>query len=183
MSNKVNIPADNKKRIEWFFKTYNKRLCAYAIKIYRVNPDAAQDVLYKSIYKLSETINDYQFESIQKLDSFVFRVFINFLKNHLRDNKSETETIYLEDLKNDLRTSTSVSGISDKVNLLNKELDKLEDWERILLLLRAQEMSYSEISKLIHKPEKQLKVYYGRLKQKLASSLKQAYLNIVQDEK
>jgi hypothetical protein len=47
----------------------------------------------------------------------------------------------------------------------------MEDWERILLLMRGQNIPYSEISKFVHKPEKQLKVYYARLKKKLLEDM------------
>jgi DNA-directed RNA polymerase specialized sigma24 family protein len=47
----------------------------------------------------------------------------------------------------------------------------MEDWERILLLMRGQDISYSEISKFVHKPENQLKVYYARLKKKLLEDM------------
>jgi DNA-directed RNA polymerase specialized sigma24 family protein len=58
----------------------------------------------------------------------------------------------------------------------------MEEWQRILLLLRGQSMSYSEIAIYVKKPEKQLKVYYSRLKKKLLEDMN-AELNRITDEK
>jgi DNA-directed RNA polymerase specialized sigma24 family protein len=58
-----------------------------------------------------------------------------------------------------------------KMNLLKEELEKLDDWERMLLLLRSQDMPYATIAKFVNKPEEQLKVYYSRLKTALAKRM------------
>ena len=170
MNNKLNIPVNLKERLEWLFNVYETKLCGYAAKVYGLNEDAARDVFYKAIYKISETIDKYEFESPEKQTGFVFRVFINFLKNYLRDNK-DRETVYIEDIKTELRQVLPENSFNNNLELLKEELDKLQDWERILLLLRSQEMAYSEIAKYVGKPEGQLKVYYQRLKNKLSERL------------
>jgi DNA-directed RNA polymerase specialized sigma24 family protein len=60
-----------------------------------------------------------------------------------------------------------------KMRLLKAELDKLEDWQRILLLMHSQGCSYADIAKYVNKPEHQLKVYYGRLKNRLAEAMQE----------
>ena len=59
----------------------------------------------------------------------------------------------------------------EEVTLLNEILDDLEDWQRILMLMRAQDYSYAEIAKYTQKSEKNLKVYYGRLKKQIAKKM------------
>jgi len=54
---------------------------------------------------------------------------------------------------------------------LNEVLESMEDWERMLLLMRSEGQAYSEIAKYIDKPENQLKVYYQRLKEQVAKKL------------
>jgi predicted metalloprotease with PDZ domain len=44
----------------------------------------------------------------------------------------------------------------------------LEDWQRIILLMRAQEYSYEDIANYVDKPVEQLKVYHMRLKKTVA---------------
>ena len=64
-------------------------------------------------------------------------------------------------------------------------MDKLEEWQRILLLMRGQNMSYKEIIPFVNKPEKQLKVYYARLKKKLLENVNAELkkLNAIDHEK
>ena len=60
---------------------------------------------------------------------------------------------------------------STKMKALNEVLEELEDWQRMLLLMRSDGQAYSDIAKFIDKPENQLKVYYQRLKEQLAKKL------------
>ena len=69
-----------------------------------------------------------------------------------------------------------------ELKILEEELDNLEDWQRILLLMRSQEIPYSAISKFVNKPKYQLKVYYARLK-KLISEKINKQLNTTKAEK
>jgi len=48
---------------------------------------------------------------------------------------------------------------------------EVEDWQKDLLLMKAQGTRYSEISKIINKPENQLKVYYHRLKSRIMNNM------------
>jgi DNA-directed RNA polymerase specialized sigma24 family protein len=57
------------------------------------------------------------------------------------------------------------------MNCLKKTLEQFEDWKRVLLLMRAQNFSYDEISKYVNKPSEQLKVYYLRAKQILTDKV------------
>jgi RNA polymerase sigma factor (sigma-70 family) len=119
-----------------------------------------------------ETSSDYKFESELKFSGFVFTVFINYLRNFYRDKKKlPVEIIELDESFSDGLESESETVSSPSMNFLVAELDQLEDWERILLLMRNQDVPYSEIAKYTGKPEEQLKVYYGRLKKKLADKL------------
>ncbi|MCI5056284.1 MAG: hypothetical protein MRY83_09255, partial [Flavobacteriales bacterium] len=52
------------------------------------------------------------------------------------------------------------------------EMEKLEEWQRTLLLMRAQSYTYEEIAPYVDKPANQLKVYYMRLKKRIYDNLK-----------
>ena len=76
----------------------------------------------------------------------------------------------------DVDVSTKeVAGVSENSNkkliALNEALYEMEDWERMLLLMRSEGRAYSEIAKYIDKPENQLKVYYQRLKELITKKL------------
>ena len=64
------------------------------------------------------------------------------------------------------------------LKILQQELDKFEDWQRILLLMRGQDVPYSKIAEFVNRPEKQLKVYYARLKKQLHDQINEQLLLI-----
>jgi RNA polymerase sigma-70 factor (ECF subfamily) len=156
------------------YNRYGKRLYSYAVTHWNLNEDTAWNLIYKTIYKVADTIDNYQFESEEKFASFIFRILINYLRNHYRDSKKErvVEFSAMEDV--DLSAKIEEEDLvpeNKNLKALNEVLDEMEDWERVLLLMRSQGQAYSEIANYLDKPENQLKVYYQRLKEKLAKKL------------
>jgi RNA polymerase sigma factor (sigma-70 family) len=159
------------------YNRYGKKLYSYALKTWKVDEDAAWNLIYKTLYKVIETHGNYTFESEDKFASFVFRIFINYLRNHYRDKKQQEDTVPI-DLSNSSLHAADPGGMqavevapNEKLAVLNEVLDQLEDWQRMLLLMRSEGMSYAEIAGFIDKPENQLKVYYQRLKEQLTKKL------------
>jgi RNA polymerase sigma factor (sigma-70 family) len=159
------------------YNRYGKKLYSYALKTWKVDEDAAWNLIYKTLYKVIETHGNYTFESEDKFASFVFRIFINYLRNHYRDKKQQNDPVPI-DLSNSSLHAFDHGGMqvaetapNEKLAVLNEVLDQLEDWQRMLLLMRSEGMSYSEIAGFIDKPENQLKVYYQRLKEQLTKKL------------
>ncbi len=170
------IARKDKQGIALLYQRYGKRLYSYAIFNWKLNEDEAWDVVYKTLYKILDSTENYSFESEKKYSSFIFKVFINNLRQHYRDTKKAKAQMEIidhggtelqaENIPEDIDENNSV-----KMALLKTELEKLEDWERMLLLLRSQDMPYSEIAKFVNRPEEQLKVYYSRLKSGLAKRM------------
>ncbi len=164
--------------IKLLFEQYSKKLLLYASLTWKLEEDIAWDLIYKTIYKTADTIERYEFENEQKFAAFIFKIFINQIRDHLRQAKTAAREIKEVEL-NDLIINTyhqdaiSKSNSNYLLKILEKELNKLEDWQRVLLLLRGQNMPYSDIAKYVNKPEKQLKVYYSRLKQQLAERVQE----------
>lgn len=156
------------------YERYGKKLAGYAIKKWNTTEDDAWDLVYKTLYRVMETSGNYTFASEEKFSGFVFTVFVNYLRNLFRDRKNHPEMVREMDERiaelGSARDDAS-EEISPAVRLLNEALDELEDWERILLLMRSQDVPYSKIAALTGKTEDNLKVYYGRLKKKLETKL------------
>ncbi len=167
--------ANRDEGIRWLYETYAKKLVGYSVNVYHVTQDTAWDLAYKTIYKVLDNAASYHFENEGKLGAFMFKMFINYLKNYLRDEQVKTrgaKFISLEESKRDF-SNRKENVLSREMKILQEELDKLADWQRILLLMRSQDIAYSEIVKYVNKPEEQLKVYYQRLKQQLAERIKE----------
>ena len=171
----------SKEGIKFLYERYGRKLYGYAISSWKLNEDDAWDLIYKTLYKTLESYKNYLFNNEEKFASYVFRIFINFMKNHHRDEKRKMEKLELVELTVDPKTNDEDSDNTEESEIMNQlknELEKLEEWERMLLLLRSQDMPYAEIGKYIDKPEDQLKVYYQRLKEKL-----QKNMNIIKQNK
>jgi RNA polymerase sigma factor (sigma-70 family) len=172
-----NVLRHNKEEgIKLLFELYSKKLLVYASRTWNMEEDAAWDLIYKTIYKTAAVIQQYEFQNEQKFASFIFKIFINQIRDHLRQTKTaahgvqevELSEYIINNYRNDVAEKTNPSHL---LKALEIELSKLEDWQRILLLLRSQDMPYSDIAKYVDKPEKQLKVYYARLKQQITERI------------
>jgi RNA polymerase sigma factor (sigma-70 family) len=164
-----------KELIAELYGRYGKKLYAYAIYSWKVDEDTAWDLVYKTLYKVIDSHKKYVFESEEKFASFVFKIFINYLRNNYRDKKklpaqtplSDTDSHFLHDKPN---PATETNG-NLKLAVLNEELDKMEDWQRMLLLMKSEGRSYAEIASYIDKPEDNLRVYYQRLKEQITKKI------------
>lgn len=158
--------------VAYMYNNYGKKLYGYAISKWNLNEDEAWDIIYKTLYKVVEVIDNYSFENENKFIGFVFKIFINYLRNNYRDKKNkQIDTVELTEKDErrmiDKSTTEYTEVLSDQMKCLQEQLKKLEDWKRIVLLMRAQNYSYEEIAKYAHKPADQLKVYHMRLKKEV----------------
>lgn len=152
------------------YERYGKKLFSYGVYSWKLDEDESWDLVYKTVYRVAEKSKTYTFESEEKFAGFVFTVFMNLLRNRFRDTRKVREQFKEEPLDQHaflLAGETDVEEISWQRRLLDEELEQFEDWQRMLLLLRAQDIPYEQISRFIDKPSDQLKVYYQRLKKQL----------------
>lgn len=163
----------DREKVLLFYDRYAVRLLNYTVKNYRISEDEAWTIVYKTIYKMAGVQDKYVFENSSKENAFVFKTHINYLRNYFRDNRSFEGKNREVELKDEhIKTGgEAIAPESVELKVLKSELDKLEEWQRILLLMRGQDIPYSEISAFVSKPEKQLKVYYARLKQQLLENV------------
>ncbi len=162
--------------IKLLFELYSKKLLVYASRTWNLEEDIAWDLIYKTIYKTADVIHHYEFQNEQKFASFIFKIFINQIRDQLRQSKTaargvqevELSEYIINNYRNDYAEGANPNHL---LKVLEIELSKLEDWQRILLLLRSQDMPYSDIAKYVDKPENQLKVYYARLKLQITESM------------
>lgn len=175
---------ESKKRVEALFEKYGKQLFSYGYHQWKISTDDTWELVYATLYKINETIAEYHFESEQKFHAFIFRIFINKIKNHLRDERTKMQGNSEVELNEEkVSSSEPEQKKSEEVKELNRLLDELEDWQRILLLMRAQGFSYGEISNYVNRSEKNLKVYYGRLKKQIALKMDEKFQNLKSYEK
>lgn len=180
------MPEISEHKLDWktrsvkaLYEDYGQKLYGYAIKKWNLEEDEAWDLVYQTIYKVVQVFDQYKFENEKKLAGFVFKVFVNFLRNYYHLKKRHPKAIAWDDKHEKQSASTPESeedhslGKNKNLMYLQEELQNIEEWKRILLLMRAQNYSYEEISEFVNKPVDQLKVYYMRLKKQLIENMNQ----------
>lgn len=178
------ITSKDKAAVASLYNQYGKKLYGYAVSKWHFTEDEAWDMVYKTLYKVIEVVDKYTFENESKFAGFVFKIFMNNLRMHYRDTKNKKlDTVELSDQQMNRVSGTSKAsetntGPNPQLAILQEELEKLEDWQRILLLMRAQNMSYAAIAVYANKPEEQLKVYYMRLKKMIADKIEER-MNVI----
>jgi len=165
------LQQKGKAGIALLYERYGRKLYKYGVFSWKLSEDESWELVYKTLYRIMTVHADYTFASEQKFAGFVFTAFVNYLRNHLRDTKPEREALQYAPLEEHLHRLDDAPPENEPrslhAQLLQEELDKLEDWQRILLLLRSQDLPYARIAPFTGKPEEQLKVYYQRLKKQL----------------
>jgi RNA polymerase sigma factor (sigma-70 family) len=168
------LKTKSKENTALLYERYGKKLYGYAVTKWKVSEDDAWDLVYKTLYKILDVSDKYHFENEDKFSAFIFRIFINYLRNHYRDSRSSgivtTELLEKhEKLSYDRKgNEEATESESPLMRCLQKALKVLDDWQRILLLMRAQNHPYEDIAPYVGKPEEQLKVYHMRLKKVVA---------------
>jgi len=194
--------------MQLLYERYGKQLYSYAVTSWQLSEDEAWELAYETLLKIIASIKQYEFESEKKFGSFVFTVFCNLLRNFYRDEKRRAERVrflsFDEALFDESKDSPSLQTEREvqaqlveqfvrahweeprhdeakaNLNCLHTALDGLEDWERVLLLQRAQQIPYAEIARFINKPADQLKVYHQRARKKLLRRFTDAHKTMKQ---
>lgn len=189
------VAKNPREGVKLIYESYGKKLYSYGIKTWKLNEDECWEIVYKTIYRVAEKTKAYQFSSESNYRSFIFTIFINFLKNYFNSRKKEKENFLQVEFnqvevssvnaENNSSIETESEQDSEAISLLKEELEKMDDWERILLLMRCQDIPYIEISKIVDKPTDHLKVYYQRLKSSVLKKLEkeQVFKKMNADEK
>jgi RNA polymerase sigma-70 factor (ECF subfamily) len=168
------IRKKDKKAIQLVYDWYGKKLYGYAISKWRLEEDEAWDMVYQTIYKTIEVIDRYTFENEKKFAGFVFTMFCNNLRNLYHKKKQfVASTVELNDLHGSIQVEEEQPLAPDSLHMicLQQGLAGMDDWKRIVLLMRAQDYSYEEIAGYVKRPADQLKVYYMRLKKILTEKI------------
>lgn len=193
--------------VEVIYERYGTKLYSYAMGSWRLDEDTAWEIVYETLFKAVEKIDHYEFPTEKKFGSFLFTIFCNNLRRHYRDTKKREEHLSFSTF-NELNFEESKSnpemgterrvqeqmveqsveayrepeeGSSTLMGIMEACLEKMKDWERVLLLLRSQNMPYTEIARYVHKPAEQLKVYHQRAKKKLEKLIEYELTYVNQD--
>ncbi|GAB2972360.1 hypothetical protein GCM10027049_02600 [Mucilaginibacter puniceus] len=176
------------KGLEELYDTYGKKFYTYCARNWHLSEDDSWEVIYKTLETLILKLSHYEFESKQHFDNFLYKVLTNFLRQYFRKNRSQSEhEIEYVDLTNSEENTKEIIQHINQVSFadyyrseyidspellhLNEALDQLDPVDKDILLLRAQNYTYEEISDFLGIENKQLKVTHHRAKKKLIDKL------------
>jgi RNA polymerase sigma factor (sigma-70 family) len=187
------VSRKDKRCLEILYTTYGRKLYSFAVEKWCLSEDDAWTVVYQTLDTLILKLSEYKFESKNHFENFIFKVFTNFLRQFYRSTRRQQSDIHfvsmdqynlasdenttgdpsvLEIEKKDFEEYYKSGKIENPLLIeLQKGLKKLDDIERSLLLLRAQNFSYEEIAELLRIDNNQLKVRHHRAIKKLLKLL------------
>jgi RNA polymerase sigma factor (sigma-70 family) len=162
---------------ERLYKAYGVNLVRYAIKSWQQDEDDAWEILYDTLYGFINSYSTQTFDSEKQLGALVWKIFRNKLRDKLRHKKRQGNLSIdgLDSLGAALLESSTARDESTDENPILSELDSiladLNDWERQLLLCRANDFPYRVIEELTGRKKDFLKVHYQRLKKRISEKL------------
>lgn len=180
------VRKQDSKALKMLYEQYGKKFYSYCLTRWHLNEDEAWEVVYKTLEALVLKLSNYSFESERDFERFIFRVLINFLRQHYRAAQAKVKDIEFIDIEGIDSAKTfekflSASAVKDYyktesldspiLNRLTTALEKLDQTDRDLLLLRAQNFTYEEIASMLQTEDAQLKVRHHRAKKKLIEIL------------
>jgi RNA polymerase sigma factor (sigma-70 family) len=174
--------------LELLYERYGKPLHKYALDRWKIDEEDAWELVYKTLETLVLKLPSYEFVSQARFDGFLFQVFINFLREkHRKDRTRELPRLEFFDLEEEftlpgyvqealtkqafLEYYTAEKAESPVLSKFKTALEQLSEPDQEILLLRAQNYSYDEIAVLLGIENKQLKVRYHRAKERLIKLL------------
>ncbi|MGV8135819.1 MAG: RNA polymerase sigma factor [Mangrovibacterium sp.] len=179
------ICRGNKDAYEILFKTYYRRLCAYAVSFVSRN-EIAEDIVTDVFLKLWEKRESLTITG--SISSYLFQSVKNSGINYLIREKNRKQMISENEMKLlDLKISYPVSDEHPYARLIGQELekkiregiDKLPERSReIFYLSRFEEFSHKEIAEKLGIAENTVKVHIYKSLIKLRDELKD-YLPLI----
>lgn len=173
----------DKSGLEILYVSYGEKLYNYAITRWSCTEDEGWELIYKTLEKILDRINHYEFESRKHFENFLYKVFKNNLRQLYRAKRRKGRGftfISLSELElEDTSAQQSFNLEESFADYYNREskgeflimiesaLKELSEDDRDILLLRAQNFSYKEIAEMLNIAADQLKVKYHRAKKKL----------------
>jgi RNA polymerase sigma factor (sigma-70 family) len=162
---------------ECLYKAYGVNLVRYAIKSWQQDEDDAWEILYDTLYGFINSYSSQTFDSEKQVGALVWKIFRNKLRDKIRQKKRQGNFSLngLDSVEAVLLEGSAASNESTNENPILPKLDSvledLNDWERQLLLCRANDFPYRVIEELTGRKKDFLKVHYQRLKKRISERL------------
>lgn len=172
------VLSGNRKAFVLLIKQYEGLVLHIVTPLIGVTEDR-EDICQDVFLKVYEKLNAFQFKS--KLGTWIGNIAYHTCINYLQKKKNillssvvspENELSFLESRNIDFNNPEEAFIRRENINELNKEIRKLTEFQRVILLLFYQdEMSLVAISEILEMPLNTVKSHLFRAKNSLKSTI------------
>src|SRR5258708_6647451 len=111
------IRKKDKNAVTLLYNRYGKKLYGFAVSKWNLTEDEAWEIVYQTLYKIMDVADRYKFEEENNFIGFIYKVFVNNLRNYYNKNKkTKIETVELHEKygshtqENEVAEDTKPSG-------------------------------------------------------------------------
>ena len=160
-------------------KNYQKLVWHITAKVVPSDYDR-EDICQDIFVKIYKNLGSFKFES--KLSTWIARIAYNTALNFIQKKKPELyedlspEGVTLDSLESEYESPESIADRQNVSDILKSEIEKLPiQYKMILTLYHLEDLSYTEIGKILKLPDGTIKSHLFRARKLLKSRLELKY--------
>jgi RNA polymerase sigma-70 factor (ECF subfamily) len=175
----VRLTLEDQTYFACIIERYEKKLMRYVLRITKIDPEDAQDVLQDVFIKVYTNLRS--FDDGLKFSSWIYRITRNHVISLHRRAKARPQAVYDPDelLLNSLASSFDIQDELDNDLLrerFNAVLNKIDrKYREVIVLQYFEEKSYREMSDILQKPEGTIATLVNRAKKQVKKIYEKTY--------
>ena len=145
----------------------HRRLIFKVCHLYCRDPEDRKDLFQEIVLQAWKSIGSFRNES--KLSTWMYRVALNTAITHFRKEKRTVNTTSITDIE--MPETDPDDEIEEQLALLFTAIERLDKFDKSIILLYLEEKSYEEISEITGLSKTNVGVKLNRIKKKLSDTL------------
>ncbi len=156
--------SEKKKVFESLYREYFRMVFQVCLGFVKGDKPQADDLSQEVFINIWNAVDKFQGKSSYK--TWIYRITVNTCLQFLRkDGKRKTDPI--PDTGFEIAAKNDAANPEEKNDMLYRAIGKLEELERLIIMMVLDELGYNEISNVLGITEGNLRVKIHRIKSKL----------------
>ena len=144
----------------------NEKIILKITSFYTDNKQDAEDLYQETVLNLWKAFKNFKNQS--KISTWIYRIALNTAVTQIRKNKKQLKQTTL----NEQIQEINIEKHNNLLYKLHKQIRKLNELEKALILLYLENKNYETISEITGLSETNVATRISRIKQKLKNNLK-----------
>ena len=144
----------------------NEKIILKITSFYTDNKQDAEDLYQETVLNLWKAFKNFKNQS--KISTWIYRIALNTAVTQIRKNKKQPKKTTL----NEQIQEINIEKHNNLLDKLHKQIRKLNELEKALILLYLENKNYETISEITGLSETNVATRISRIKQKLKTDLK-----------